>query len=220
MVKLFEIYCRLVLRFYAPVKVSGNQSLPNRPFIMYSNHSSHLDFIILSLYGGKGFKNTCVIAAQDYWFDNRWRRRFIEWFFNGIPVNRRKLFKAEAIKEIIDLCRTRMDRGSKQRSLIVFPEGRRSSDGTIEKFKIGPAAIASELGIAVVPAYIKGSHLSWPKGRWFMAPRKIELFFGEPLCLDTDDIQEKESLQHYRAVTGVMEAAFHKLRAESTTKSL
>lgn len=210
LVILFELYCRFVLRFYAPVKVHGRQNLPDRPFIVYSNHSSHLDFIILSLYGGRGFRNTCVIAAQDYWFDNRWRKLFIERFFNGVPVNRGMLFKADAINEVTERCRRKLITGKKKRSLIVFPEGRRSTDGRIQKFKIGPAAIANELDIDLVPAYINGSNHSWPKGKWFMAPRKIELFFGEAFKLDSSK-DETEMLPHYREMTTLMETKFANL---------
>ncbi|MEL7148582.1 MAG: lysophospholipid acyltransferase family protein [Bacteroidota bacterium] len=199
------------MKFYAPVKVHGSQNLPDRPFIVYSNHSSHLDFIILSLYGGKGFRNTCVIAAQDYWFENKWRKKFIEHFFNGIPVNRRGLFKANALEEMTAQCKQRISSKDRQRSLIVFPEGRRSTDGKIQKFKIGAAAIASNLQIQLVPALIKGSYESWPKGRWFMAPRKIELYFGDAFKLDEKIVRETEPLSAYKEMAEAMEAAFSAL---------
>jgi len=212
LIKFFELYCRLVLSVYAPVKVYGKDKLPSKPFLIYSNHNSHLDYIILSLFSGKGFENTCVIAAKDYWFDNRIRNKFINVFFNGIPVNRRKLFRTESISEIVDNCKEKIAEKPLHRSLVIFPEGKRSADGSIQKFKIGPAAIASELNLEIVPAYIKGSFQAWPKGRLLMFPRKMELVFGDPFNLTAESIGKFDQIDYYKAVTETLEQTFNSLK--------
>ena len=41
--------------------------------------------------------------------------------------------------------------------LCVFPEGERSIDGTVKQFRKGPAILATELGVRVVPVGIRGA---------------------------------------------------------------
>ncbi|MEE3199098.1 MAG: lysophospholipid acyltransferase family protein, partial [Planctomycetota bacterium] len=57
-----------------------------------------------------------------------------------------------------------------KRNLIIYPEGTRSRDGTMGNFKRGPAVVAVELGIPIVPAWVEGSHKCWPKGKILIRP--------------------------------------------------
>ncbi|MEL6558577.1 MAG: lysophospholipid acyltransferase family protein [Bacteroidota bacterium] len=205
LVKLFEIYCKIVLKTYSPVKVSGTENLPNAPYLIYSNHNSHLDYIILSVFSNLGFQKTCVLVAKDYWYDNRFRRWFANVFFNAIPVDRNMLFRAEAISEIVEKCRHKIDPGGANRSLIIFPEGKRSVDGKIQNFKIGPAAIAHQLNLTLVPAYIDGSRHVWPKGKLFMKPGRIKLLFGSSMKLTDDRTFDSEAFDLIKTNTATLQ---------------
>lgn len=212
LVKLFEKYCRTVLSTYAPVEVFGRENLPQKPYLIYSNHTSHLDYLILSIFSDLGFQKTCVLVAKDYWFDNRIRHWFANVFFNAIPVDRTMLFRPEAIEEIIAGCQKKIDRGGRNRSLIIFPEGKRSKDGKIQDFKIGPAAIANELNLKVVPAFIDGPYHVWPKGRSYMKPGKIKLVFGEAARLHTPDENDVSSISDYKSDTDTLKQLLIELK--------
>ena len=219
LVKVFEKYCKTVLSTYAPVSVSGKENLPQEPYLIYSNHSSHLDYIILSIFSSLGFQKTCVLVAKDYWYDNRIRRWFANVFFNAIPVDRTMIFRTESIEEMIDNCRHKIDPGGTNRSLIIFPEGKRSSDGKLQSFKTGPAAIASELGIQVVPAFISGSYQVWPKGRSFMKPGKIDLIFGKAIRLHHSINNESNTISDYKSDTETLEKSLIELKKSTETSS-
>lgn len=205
LVKFFETYCRIVLSSYAPVKVFGKENLPNEPYLIYSNHNSHLDYIILSVFSSLGFQKTCVLVAKDYWHDNRLRRWFSNVFFNAIPVDRNRLFRTESIADMIKSCQITIDEGGSNRSLVIFPEGKRSKDGELQNFKTGPAAIASELNLMVVPAFISGTHEVWPKGRIFMKPGKINLIFGKPIKLQSDHRRKLNGLKEIKSDTEILQ---------------
>ncbi len=49
--------------------------------------------------------------------------------------------------------------------LVLFPEGERSIDGTVKKFKKGAPILSQHLGVPIVPVAIKGVHELWPRGR-------------------------------------------------------
>jgi 1-acyl-sn-glycerol-3-phosphate acyltransferase len=66
-------------------------------------------------------------------------------------------------------------------SLIVFPEGTRSIDGTIQRFKGGSFALAVEAGLPVVPITICGSRHVMTKGQLMVRPGAVTVAIHEPI---------------------------------------
>jgi 1-acyl-sn-glycerol-3-phosphate acyltransferase len=66
-------------------------------------------------------------------------------------------------------------------SLIVFPEGTRSPDGRLARFKGGIFMMAIEAGLPVVPVAINGSRLVMQKGRLMTCPGRVSLQVLEPI---------------------------------------
>jgi len=66
-------------------------------------------------------------------------------------------------------------------SLIVFPEGTRSLDGKVARFKGGSFYLALEAGIPVVPVSIIGSRHIMLKGRLTVQPGRVKLLVHEPI---------------------------------------
>src|SRR3989475_13012992 len=64
-------------------------------------------------------------------------------------------------------------------SVLVFPEGTRSRDGRLARFRPGVVCIARRSGATVVPVAVVGSHPAWPPGR---PPRggTVTIRFGRP----------------------------------------
>jgi len=60
-------------------------------------------------------------------------------------------------------------------SLIVFPEGGRSADGRVAKFKGGVFLLAIESGLPIVPVSIAGAHEIMPRGRLMVRPGVVAL---------------------------------------------
>jgi len=66
-------------------------------------------------------------------------------------------------------------------SLIVFPEGTRSGDGRVGRFKGGSFYLALESGLPVVPLSIVGSRHVMLKGRIATYPGHVTLVVHEPI---------------------------------------
>ena len=66
-------------------------------------------------------------------------------------------------------------------SLIVFPEGTRSADGRVGRFKGGLFLVAIEAGLPVVPVAVIGSQHVMRKGRLMTCPGNVELVVHEPI---------------------------------------
>jgi 1-acyl-sn-glycerol-3-phosphate acyltransferase len=66
-------------------------------------------------------------------------------------------------------------------SLIVFPEGTRSRDGRVARFKGGSFYVALEAGLPVVPLSVVGSRHVMLKGRLTSYPGEVGLIVHEPI---------------------------------------
>jgi 1-acyl-sn-glycerol-3-phosphate acyltransferase len=66
-------------------------------------------------------------------------------------------------------------------SLIVFPEGTRSRDGRVARFKGGSFYLALEAGLPIVPLSVIGSRHIMLKGRLATCPGRVRLVVHEPI---------------------------------------
>ena len=66
-------------------------------------------------------------------------------------------------------------------SVVIFPEGTRSSDGQMKKFKRGAFQLAVDLNMPVVPMTINGSYKILSKTSFFVNPGKLTLTIHEPI---------------------------------------
>lgn len=84
-------------------------------------------------------------------------------------------------------------------NMIIYVEGRRSSDGKLLPFKKGPFYLAMECGVPVIPMTIVGTHYAMPKTRFAIKPGKVQVIFHDPI--EPEDFGSRECLmEKVRAV--------------------
>jgi 1-acyl-sn-glycerol-3-phosphate acyltransferase len=66
-------------------------------------------------------------------------------------------------------------------SLIVFPEGTRSADGRVGRFKGGSFLLAVQAGLPLVPVAVNGSRRVMPKGQLMTCPGRVTLTVHPPI---------------------------------------
>jgi 1-acyl-sn-glycerol-3-phosphate acyltransferase len=64
---------------------------------------------------------------------------------------------------------------------ILFPEGTRSRDGTMHRFKAGIGRLVAGTEVPVVPCHIAGGFAALPPHRTLPRPRRLTLTIGTPL---------------------------------------
>ena len=84
----FRIFGTLLFNFWCPLRTHGRDKLPEPPFILCSNHSSHMDSAAL-MYARLGFNQFGMVAAQDYFFENKKRKNSLPLLMNLIPADRK-----------------------------------------------------------------------------------------------------------------------------------
>jgi len=145
------------------------------PVIFIANHSSHLDApALLASLPMRRMHRAFPAAASDYFFTSLPKVAFSAIVINALPFDRK-----ENPRQSLDVCRKLLE--TPGHILILFPEGTRTSDGTIGPFKPGVGFLTAGTDFRVVPCYLDGAFRSWPKGKFLPRPRKLRLFIGQPL---------------------------------------
>ncbi|MGH9310173.1 MAG: lysophospholipid acyltransferase family protein [Vicinamibacterales bacterium] len=70
---------------------------------------------------------------------------------------------------------------SESHSLIVFPEGTRSPDGRVGRFKKGSFLVAVDAGLPIVPVSVSGSRFVMAKGRLMVRPGDVRVVVHDPV---------------------------------------
>lgn len=79
-------------------------------------------------------------------------------------------------------------------SVVFFPEGTRSRDGDLLKFRKGGAVIAMRSGVPILPVTINGSRFVLPKDTLALMPGKIQVIVGDIIDPGRFDESRKDEL--------------------------
>lgn len=176
-------------------QVVGVENLPTEgPFLIAGNHASHLDPPVIG----------CHVPRQIAFFARKtlWKGGVLSWWMDqagAIPVDRDGGSDVTAIKRVL-----RALKGGSP--LILFPEGTRSPDGTLQAPKSGVGMIAVKARVPVVPVHIIGSHGAWGRNRSIKMGVPVSVVYGRPLALAEFDAPEAGKERYQRASENIMAA--------------
>lgn len=183
------------------VKLNGIENIPrDRAVIFASNHQSTMDIPAMFGYLPVQFR---IMAKQVlFWIP------FLGWhlFLSGnIPVNRKSSSRAfsSALRAAALL--------KQGISVLVFIEGTRSRDGSLQRFKRGGFILAKKLDAAIVPIAIRGSFELMPAPAWTAKPGVIEISILPPINITAQDEPEAISARVRRQLlsAGLREGGSH-----------
>lgn len=98
-------------------------------------------------------------------------------------------------------------------SIMVYPEGTRTLDGEVQRFKAGAFVIAIENALPILPVTISGSYAVFPSGAFIMRGGKVVVEIGEPIPTDHLDRGDMRTLT--RSLQDVVTATRARLDAEA-----
>jgi long-chain acyl-CoA synthetase len=188
-----------ILRLFAWLRVEGLDHLSpiEGPVIFAANHQSFMDgpAIMAALPARWRYRLAPAMGKEMFaahFFPEQhgraeWFRVSLEYylavlFFNAFPLPQREAGARQSLRYIGEL----LGEGT---SVLIFPEGRRSEDGTIDAFRAGIGMIASRLDATVVPVRLEGLdkvlHVGWRMAR----PGRVRVAFGAPIRLTGDNYE-------------------------------
>ena len=151
------------------VTVEGLERLdPGRSYVFAANHQSIYDIPIL--FASLPFQLR-IIAK-----DSLGRIPFMGWHLRrtGHVLVDRARPGAAVVRKMARLVKA-------GHSLIVFPEGTRSTDGSVAEFKGGPFMIALQAALPVVPISVAGSRHVMFRGELMVRPGRVRVIVHEPI---------------------------------------
>jgi len=190
-------------RVFAHARVEGLHHLDglSGPVVFASNHQSHMDVpVILAALPGRWRSRIAPAMAKEFFKAHffpagyAWRERFTNglnyylaaFYFNAFPLPQREAGARQTLQYIGELTGGGW-------SILIFPEGVRSSTGDIKPFRGGIGMIGSRLDVQVVPVRIDDVDKLLPVGATFVRPGRVRVAFGAPLRLQGADYAELAS---------------------------
>ncbi len=174
------VFC---LKHFAGIdhKITGFENIPNGRIIIGCNHQSAWETFIFSIL----FDNLAIVIKKELL-----KKPIAGLYFKRlgcIPIDRDSPVKA--IKTLLKFGKEASENG---KSILIFPNGTRSSVNEHVEYKSGIFALYKSLEIPVVPAHVdSGKH--WGRNSFKKIPGTIHLEFKSPIMpgLNKDEFFEK-----------------------------
>ncbi|MDP4624210.1 MAG: 1-acyl-sn-glycerol-3-phosphate acyltransferase [Akkermansiaceae bacterium] len=157
----------MLVRLATGVSIGRVDSWTGKPCVFFANHGSNLDALVIwSALPGEIRRETSPVAAMDYWTKN-WLRRWISGeIFHAILLQRkgRPDDRSHPLQAVYDMLET-------GRSIIIFPEGTRSPDGSLNPFKPGIFHLKEKFPeLVMIPVSLQNLNRILPKGQRLPLP--------------------------------------------------
>ena len=169
-------------------KVTGLSNInPNANYIFAGNHTSMLDIPI-------------AFSGLPYWLVPIAKIELSSVILLGwvmrtaghIFIDRKKSESAVRILE-----KTKKSLLDNPRSILLFPEGTRTQDGSIGPFKKGGLLLSLDTKLPIVPIAFIGSFEMFRKGSWSLKGRSVELRVGTPIEPSNYSYETRNELAEY-----------------------
>lgn len=150
--------------------------------IYFANHQSHLDWVLIWAALPSELRTTTrPIAAKDYWTSSPLKHWITREIFRAVYVNRQRTDDEDPLAPLA----LALEGGD---SLVIFPEGTRSSKGEPMAFKSGIYHLAKQFPqVQLIPTWISNVQRVMPKGEVVPVPILCTVTFGAPMQVLPDE---------------------------------
>lgn len=166
-------WVRGALRLTERIEVDGREHLPEAaPFVIVSNHASHLDAMVLATTLPLRLRNRVLpLAAGDTFFETPIVAAFAANMMNALP-----LWRKNCGHHAIEVLRERLV--AEPCGYILFPEGTRSRTGQMAVFRPGIGMLVAATRVPVIPCHLEGTFHALPPGAKWPRPGRIVMRIG------------------------------------------
>ena len=156
------------------LEISGRENLPKDEIVVYmANHQSDLDWPVIFM----AIPGQYIFLAKKELFDVPIFGTYMR-IQKYIPIERDRIKKSlKTYEDIVG----RIKAGN---SIVIYPEGTRSYNKEVQKFKSFSFAFLKEVRVRVVPIAIDGSINIQKKGSKLITPGKVKVTILPPVSFD------------------------------------
>jgi 1-acyl-sn-glycerol-3-phosphate acyltransferase len=156
-------------RAYFGLRLQGTEHIPgDGPLVIVPNHQTYADPPLVTI----PVRRPVYYMAWSRLFEIPVFSSFIR-LLRAFPVDI-DARDSRATREAVRL----LQRGA---ALMIFPEGERTADGRLQRFKPGAFRLAVSLDVPILPVTIVGGNDSWPPGRLLPRRGRITITYHPPL---------------------------------------
>ncbi|MDE2038053.1 MAG: 1-acyl-sn-glycerol-3-phosphate acyltransferase [Patescibacteria group bacterium] len=192
---IFKVFCRFEAHGVERVRHI------DKKIIFVANHSSEWDGILVRMalpFFWKGSPMYYVAMTKGSYTESGWRK----YIYGGAlfehvgayPVYYGQKDYASSLRNHVALLR-------KGRNVCIFPEGRRTKDGTIGEARGGAVFLAQQPGTVIVPVAIEGL-VRLKVGELLSFKRRVRLVYGRPFSLDELGFPADPAPEDYKRAAG------------------
>lgn len=166
-----------VKAFCRPLTVSGQENLVGvkGPLLIVANHTSHFDtVIVLYVLPKRIWNRTATVAAADRIYRDKRKGMLFSLRYNAFPITR------GGGLQTLNYAQTLLQKGW---SILIYPEGKRSRTGELQRFHSGPAFMALSHDLTILPIHIDGANHILPAGERMSRPAPVSVRIGKPFKL-------------------------------------
>ena len=187
--KVVHYYARLwgrvaLLANRVKVRMEGMENVKGKgPYIFMSNHQGSYD--IFALLGTLPFQFKWLAKKELFSIP------FFGWTMAAagyISIDR------EGTRETVGAMNRAAQKIHEGMSVVIFPEGSRSPDGSIQPFKKGGFTLAIKSKVPIIPIAITGSREIMPKDRLAASSGEIRIWMGSPIETQHYSLKERKML--------------------------
>jgi 1-acyl-sn-glycerol-3-phosphate acyltransferase len=163
------------------VEVQGLDRIPrDRPVVFMANHQSNCDPPALLA----ALPQVLVMVKKEFYRVPIIGRGMVAVDFIRVDRSNREQGRDAVEKGVLAL--------KAGKSFLVYPEGTRSPDGRLQKFKKGVFVMAIKAGAPIVPISVSGSNKIMPKGKFVIRPGRVRITIHEAIATEGFAIEDRE----------------------------
>ncbi len=191
-----------VIKIFCRIKKEGKENLKNlkSPVIFVSNHTSHFDTpAILSQLPFRFKTNIAVATLEEFFQAKKPFKKFRKTILYHLGTIFLNLYMFPQTKGFMKSIKYTGELIDKNYSILIFPEGERTTNNKMNPFKLGIGIIASNMKVPITPIKLEGLFEILPRDSNFPKKRgKVTLKFAQPLYFTSQsyiDITKKIEAQ-------------------------
>jgi 1-acyl-sn-glycerol-3-phosphate acyltransferase len=169
---------------YFSLQATGQETLPDGPFIVAGNHSSLLDWVFVARFVARPIR---FVLTREF-YDQTGFTGIYRWL--GVIPIRDGAIELSAVRQLL----ATLARGE---IVGVFPEGRITLDGTLLPAQPGVVAIAARAGVPIVPVGVRGAFEAFPREARLPRPHAVRVAYGLPLVIPRDVARSRQGQGRY-----------------------
>ena len=165
---------------------------PRQAYVFMANHQSNIDIPVLV---------QALALFQLRWMAKRELLR-IPFFGWALWASKHIIVKRSRSKDVVAAMAAAREKLTRGISVVVFPEGTRSTDGQLLPFKRGGFRLAEKAGVPIVPVTINGSGVLMKRGDWRLKRGEVEVVIGDAIPPGDADDRSRGQMHRVREAIG------------------